>query len=499
MSNMKECGFLRIDGRKTLPLFRQIYDQIRTAILQGELKTGDRVPSSRELVHRLGISRTTVVTALDMLISEGYLATRHGSGTFVASDVPDQPVSLKPATGDDSNLPIHHHENLLSEFGDSLRACNRHLWYEGRPAPLCPGEPALDLFPTKIWSKIVRRVWKSIAPSDLSYGEPAGYAPLRNQIAEYLRSHRGVNCDASQVVIVSGTQQAIDVVARIALEPGDKVLFENPGYLSAASAFENQRAELIALPVDDLGAAIRQVSKQDQDAKLVYVTPSHQYPLGVTMSIERRLELIDWAQRNDVLILEDDYDSEYRYGQKPLPCLQGLGNDSRTVYVGSFSKVICPAIGIGYAIVPPWMIAPVENALRLISRPPSQTEQIVVSEFIREGHFVRHIRRMRKSHALRQACLVDALDKKVSPWCQVIGNSAGLHCTLTLKGRNPKDTYLVERLLKQGVITRPLSNYYLPDTLPKGRLNGLILGFASSTESQIRRAVTKIQRVLEKK
>ena len=491
---IKECGFLRLDGRRKAPLFRQLYEQIRLAILQGELKTNDRIPSSRDLTHQLGVSRTTVVTALDMLISEGYLATRPGTGTFVASDIPDQQVATnhgQTPSGTQSAGAIE-----LSHFGKFVAKSDRNSLYRGRPAPLCPGEPALDMFPSRIWSKIVRRVWKSVSPTELSYGEPSGYFPLRRQIAEYLGARRGVSCKPSQVMIVSGTQQAIDVCARLFLKTNDQVLVENPGYISAREAFEKHLVKVASLPVDQYGADISQVSTRGRNSKLVYVTPSHQFPLGITMSIERRLELIQWAQQSNAVILEDDYDSEFRYGQKPLPCLQGLDQSARTIYVGSFSKVICPGLGIGFAIVPASVERAFESALRLSGRPPSQIDQIVLSEFIREGHFVRHIRRMRKTHGERRQQLVDALRKKLSEKLDVVGSPAGLHCTALFKNKQTNDRNIVDRLAEAKVIARALSTYYAQGTALSDIRTGLVLGFASSSPVQIRRAISSLATTL---
>ena len=485
---VQECEFLRLDGRKKAPMFRQLYEQLRMAILEGRLKANDRLPSSRELMKRLDVSRTTIVTALEMLIAEGYLATRHGRGTFVASEVPEA-TELPKLEGDaptggeaDASIPF-------SQFGQRASDGVEFGWHASRPQPLCPGEPALDQFPIDAWSRIMRRAWKSVTPDEISYGNPAGHDSLREQIAEYLRVHRGVRCETEQVMIVNGTQQAIDVVARLVLNRGDKVLFENPGYFSARRTFENYGAQVTAIPVDELGANLRALPKRKQRAKLVYVTPSHQFPLGVTMSIERRLELIEWANTNHGLILEDDYDSEYRYGQRPLPCMQGIRHNARTIYVGSLSKVVCPGLGIGYAIVPTNMTTAFENALRLVSRPPSRIDQIGLSHFIRSGDFVRHLRRMRKIHGQRRECLVEAWEKRLSQSIPLFGNSAGLHCAAIFKNQQLCDREFVNELAQKGIIARALSAYFCRETPNSELTRGLVLGFASSTPHEIRRAV----------
>ncbi len=488
-NTINEFGFLRLDGRRKSPLFLQLYDQVRAAILDGRLKANSRIPSSRDLMEQLGVSRTTIVSAIDRLIAEGYLHTSQGRGTFVSSEIPDEQILPQPIS-DNLVSTKNNRSNHLGKNGRRIVDTDRTNWHTGESKPFCPGEPALDEFPISVWSKIVRRVWKTLNSSRLSYGEPAGYSPLRSQVAEYLSIRRGVNCDPSQVMIVSGTQQAVDIVARISIDHGDQVLFENPGYVSARDAFVKRGAKITPIPVDDSGALIEAVCNH-RNARLAYVTPSHQYPLGVTLPIERRLALLNWAHETEALILEDDYDSEYRYAQQPLPCMQGLDHGSRTIYVGSFSKVVFPALGLGYAIVPKPMVTAFENAIKLMSRPGSQIDQIVLSEFIREGHFVRHLRRMRKTHALRRETFVAEIEKHLSNKLEVIGCPAGLHCTTILKTKQ-RDTEIVEALDQQGIIARPLSGYYLPETPAKKRRNGLVFGFASATPVMIRKRIRQM-------
>ena len=497
-SSIGEFGFLRLDGRRKVPLFRQLYEQLREAILQGRLKAHDRIPSSRDLMMQLRVSRTTVVTAIDLLIAEGYLHTEQGRGTYVCSEIPDEQMKLAYQSEDISSAGSRN-ARYLSEYGERASAAERQYWYRGTPVPFCPGEPALDEFPMDVWSKIVRRVWKSPSTLDLSYGEPAGYEPLRVQIAEYLAVHRGVNCSPDQVMMVHGTQQAVDIVARIAVNPGEKVLVEDPGYISAREAFEKHGARIVSMPVDAQGAMVREATSRCPQAKLAYVTPSHQFPLGYTLPIERRLELIQWADENDSLIFEDDYDSEYRYSGRPLPSLQGLDRASRTVYVGSFSKVVFPGLGLGYAIVPPPMIDAFQNTLKLTSRPGSLMDQVVLSEFIREGHFVRHMRRMRKTHAIRRQVLVNELHQHLGDRLEVIGCAAGLHCTAILRlGRPDKKTVIdvdiVKKMAECGIVLRALSSYYLQKSTSRVE-NGLVFGFACSTPAKIRRRLKEVVNV----
>ncbi|MFN3193087.1 MAG: PLP-dependent aminotransferase family protein [Aureliella sp.] len=490
-----ELGFLRLDGRRKTPLFQQLYQAIREAILIGELKPSDRIPSSRDLMDQLGVSRTTVVTAMDRLIAEGYLQSIRGSGTFVSGELPnDSPFTSVPIARTSVEQPRKlTRENPpeleideISDYGGGLSSIDPIILATGSPEPFCPGEPALDSFPIAVWSKIVRSTWKKVNAFDLSYGEPGGQYLLKKSVAEYLRSQRGVRCETRQVMIVNGTQQAVELASRILVNPRDKVLFENPGYVSAREAFEKQQAQIVPMRVDENGAVVDEGIRSVPNAKLAYVTPSHQYPIGVTMPIDRRLELLAWAANSDGWILEDDYDSEYRYGQNPVPSLQGLDAHDRTLYVGSFSKVIFPALGLGYIIVPHQLVSIFENALRLASRPASQVDQLVLTEFIREGHFGRHLRRTRKIHSERRKTFIDAIESNLSDKLAIIGSMAGLHCTALLKQRR-SDKNVVKKLAEIGIIARALSSYYTPETAKQDQLNGLVMGFASSTPSQIRK------------
>lgn len=493
--SIDELGFLRLNPRKKSPLFVQIYEAIRNAILEGKLQPRSKIPSSRDLVEQLHVSRTTVTTAIDRLLAEGYLQTRPGSGTFVTPELPDENPFLPrdPASEIPQKTKTHQTapRRSLSEFANNITDLQDVSFYTGVPVPFCPGEPALDEFPADVWSKIVRRVWKGVTPKDLSYGEAAGYKPLRRAIAEHIRVHRGVQCSWQQVLIVSGTQQAIDLVSRVLLTPGSPMLFENPGYISARVAFSVAGCQVLSMPIDSHGAVIPPKSK----AKVAYVTPSHQFPLGITMPIERRLEFLAWAAANDGWIIEDDYDSEYRYGQPPIPAMQGLDRSERTFYVGSFSKVVCPALGLGYVIVPEVLQDTCTRALRLLSRSPSKVDQMVLAEFIREGHFGRHLRRMRKTHATRREVFVGELQSALGNKLEIIGSSAGLHCT-TLLRRKRSDTAIVAQLENAGVTARPLSTYYAPDTPRSERRQGLVFGFACATPAQIRRGLQTVASTL---
>ena len=374
------------------------------------------------------------------------------------------------------------------------------LFRSGNPSsgvslkPFRAGVPALDEFPIDVWTRLCRRRWKQITPDDLTYGDPAGYLPLRKAITSYVRAFRGVGCDESQVMIVSGTQQAVDVVARISTDEGDGVLFEDPGYLRARAGFRAAGARIIPIPVDSNGMKVELAVDKFPGARIAYVTPSHQYPMGVALSIERRMHLIEWANKTGGLVFEDDYDSEYRYAQRPIPAMQGLDKGNRTIYVGSFSKVIFPSLSIGYAIVPPGMAKVFRKAMSLVGRPPSRFDQLVLTDFIDEGYFARHLRRMRTIHEQRRTALVNTIDQNLSDILQIEGADAGLHCTALFRDNRP-DVPVVQAAADNGIMLKAVSTYYYPGAGSRQR-NGLVFGFASATPGQIKSAVRRLASVI---
>ena len=491
-----ELGFVRLDGRRRAPLFRQLYDSIRAAILDGRLTANSRIPSSRDLVKQLGVSRTTVVTAIDQLIAEGYLQTAVGSGTFVSREIPTDRPFLREVPEPEAGQLRPANSTQLSSRGQVFAGKTiAPAPFSGPIKAFRPGVPALDQFPVAIWSQLVRRMWKQLTPRDLSYGPPAGYFPLRQELAKYLSAHRGVRCTAEQVILTGGTQAAIDLVARLCLDTGDEVLFENPGYTSARHCFLGQGARIAPMKIDANGLAFAAAKDAFPNARLAYVTPSHQYPLGHTLPIEKRMELIRWAANGNRWIVEDDYDSEYRYGQKPIPAMQGMDSAGRTLYVGSLSKVAFPALGLGYLIVPAGLASAFEAALATSTRPTSMVDQFVLHEFIREGHFARHLRRMRKTHAERHDVFVSEMERHLPDVFTILGTGAGLHCAAQLRNRR-NDTAVASQLAEIGIITRPLSGYYHSSTPKRDRISGLVFGFAPATPGQIRYAVRRMAEVL---
>jgi GntR family transcriptional regulator/MocR family aminotransferase len=361
----------------------------------------------------------------------------------------------------------------------------RILTVEGRPQPFASGLPDLQMFPFSTWARLMARHWRRPGYSLVGYGDPAGYRPLREAIAAYLRHSRAVRCEAEQVVIVTGSQQALDISARLLIDPGDTALLEDPGYPGARVALSAAGAELMRLPVDEEGANIAGIA--DGAAHMAFVTPSHQFPLGVTMSVARRLALLEWAERSGAWVLEDDYDSEYRYRGKPLPSLQGLDDTGRVIYVGSFSKTVFPSLRLGFLVLPPDLVEPFRRAHGVIDGHSPVTEQAVLADFIADGHYARHIRRMRAVYEERQAVLVDAAGRELKGLLEVLPSEGGMHLVGWLP-KGIKDSDAAAKAAAHGVYVRPLSTCSVRKLSP----GGLILGYAALSIPQIREGVRKL-------
>ena len=482
---------LHVDRNAPIPLQQQLYNEVRMAILGGRLAPGARVPSTRLLATDTGVSRNTVAGAFDQLLAEGYLEARVGSGTYVTHSLPD---NLLRVPGAPRNAVASGNTASLSRRGKALASISVSLT-RGIAAPCAfrPGVPALDHFPRELWGRMAARILRHAPPALLSYGDPAGYRPLREAIAEYLRGARGVRCSARQVIVTAGSQQALDLAARVLLDPGDTAWVEDPGYLGARGALHAAGIRCAAIPVDGEGLSVSHGEARAPHARLACVTPSHQYPLGMTMSLARRMTLLSWANRRCAWIVEDDYDSEYRYTGRPLPALQGLDTGGRVIYTGTFSKVLFPALRLGYLVVPETLADAFVAARALADRHPPGLEQVLVAEFLGEGHFTRHVRRMRALYAERQSLLVEAAGRELGDMLKVSPAEAGMH----LLGWLPKDArdQDVSAAAKAvGVIVPPVSAYFL-SAPPKP---GLMLGYAAVTARQIRGGIRKLASTLRR-
>jgi GntR family transcriptional regulator / MocR family aminotransferase len=429
-SSAAPFAVVSLDEASPVPLYRQLYDELRGAILGGRLGSGSRLPSTRDLAADLGVSRNTVSNAFLQLCAEGYLEGKVGSGTYVSRSLPDDLLLARPSARPEAPRmpPSARADSGLSRRGKLLAVTPATATVRrGRPRAFRSGVPALDAFPSETWARLAARCWRGAPQSLFGYGDPAGYRPLREAIAEYLGAVRAARCSWEQVIVVSGSQQALDLGARVLLDPGDTAWVEDPCYPAARGALVGSGARLAPVTVDSEGLDVAAGETRAVDARLAYITPSHQYPLGVTMSLARRLALLDWANRSGAWILEDDYDSEYRYSGRPLSSLQGLDDGGRVLYLGTFSKVLSPALRLGYLVVPPDLVDAFVAARALVDRHSPMMEQAVLVEFIAEGHFARHVRRMRSLYAERRDALVEALGRGLAGLIEVGAVDAGLH------------------------------------------------------------------------
>lgn len=475
---------ISLDPADATPLHLQLYNQLRDAIVAGRQGAGMRLPSSRALAAELRVSRNTVLNALDQLLAEGYLEGRRGSGTYITEGLPDDLLWIRAA---------HKKSAGPTRRGRTLSARGRRLASIGTlfpdvaRIPFRHGLPAIDGFPTALWARLASKRWRRLPSECLGYGEAAGYRPLREAIAAYLGSARAVRCEAEQVIIVSGSQQALYLVSQVLLDPGDDAWIEDPGYLGTRAALLSAGAHLVPVPVDGEGLVVSRGIEQSGKARLVYVTPSNQYPTSATMSLRRRLELLEWAGRSGAWIVEDDYDSEYRYASRPLASLQGLDQFGRVIYVGTFSKLLAPALRLGYIVAPPSLVEAFTAASALISRHPPSMEQVVLADFITEGHLRRHVRRMRTLYQERQAHFVEMARHELTGILEVHPPDAGTHLIGWLPmGLN--DRSVAQAVAREGVETKPFSNY----CLRRCRRGGLLLGYGAYAKREMLEGVQKL-------
>jgi len=473
---------LVVDRTSTTGLAEQVYELVRKAILNGHLRPGTRIPSTRALAAHLSVARNTVTSAYDQLVSEGYLSGRTGSGTTVAESLPETLLAV-PAVDSARAKQVR-----LSKRGTVLAATPDMTPAYQRPRPFVAGVPDLSEFPFDVWLRLITKHWRSPLMSMVCCSDPAGYPPLREAIAFYLRAARSVYCEPEQVLIVSGSRQGVDLAVRLIVDRGDYVLMEDPGYPGALHTFKAAGAEIIPLDVDEAGAV---VPPEDCPAKLAFLTPSHQYPLGVTMPLDRRQAWLDWAERHDAWIVEDDFDSEYRYSGTPQPAMQGLARGQRVIYAGTFSKTLFPSLRIGFLVLPPELVGPFRRARAVIDGFPAILEQAVLANFIEQGHFGRHVRRMRTIYEERRSVMVESVTRYLGGRLEIGASDSGMHVVGWLpEGYSEEGACAAAASV--GVHMRPLSTCCVR---PFGR-PGVILGFATTTANDIRDAVRKLAAVL---
>jgi len=476
------------------PLFRQLYARLKDAILQGALVPGARLPATRELCQLLGVSRQTVLAAYDQLTSEGYLRGGVGQGTFVdealplARQAPAAPGLLR----------------ALPERGAALvDAMGTRRLYDGPVRAFRPSMPGLDLFPFDLWRKLeARHLRHGQRGPYLGYGPANGYAPLRELLCAYLRASRGVVCTPEQIVITSGSQQALYLLTQLLLAPGDEVWVESPGYQGACAPMLVAGARVKTVPVTSEGMDVAYGARHYPNARLVFATPSHQLPLGATMSLARRLELLRWAAANRAWVIEDDYDSEYRYTGPPLASMQSLDRAGCVVYVGTLSKVLFPALRLGYVVAPPALAEPLARAKAVVDMHHAMLPQSVLADFIAEGHFMRHIRRTREAYGERRAALMAALEDRLGERLACGPADVGLdlctHFRPDRTGRIPDETRVAQAALEAGIELRPLGYYANAAATPDCAVApGLLLGFSAVKPEAIRHGVEALARVIE--
>jgi len=467
----------------SVPLYDQLYAALRDAILEGRLRPGSKLPSTRDLCDQLALSRNTVLEAYAQLRAEGYVRAQVGSGTYVTRELPDRLLNTRATSAADTNAGVSARISARGQAIVDSEPVPVRPW--SRLEPFYPGIPAYELLPLRTWRRLLDR---HLSPSRsyglFQYAATEGLPQLREAIADYLVTSRGVICTPEQVIVVSGSQQAVDLTARVLLDPGDVVWMEDPGWHGARSAFLAAGARMVPVPIDDDGFSLATAERREANARLAHVTPSHQFPLGPTMGLVRRLELLDWAFNSSTWILEDDYDSEFRYSGPPLTALQGLDTKDRVIYTGTFSKVLFPALRLGYMVVPEGLVDAFRAAHALANRHSASVDQAVLADFLSEGHFARHLRRVRAAYAERQECMVDRLHAHLPDVLEVSPDPAGMHLVAWLPD-GVDDVAVAEACAEAGVSTPPLSYY----SLEPPKRGALMLGYTGISVTQLKVAV----------
>jgi GntR family transcriptional regulator/MocR family aminotransferase len=476
---------IAVDRKAAKPLHKQIYDGFLAAIVGGNIRPGQRVPSSRTLSVELGISRIPVLNAYAQLLAEGYFESRKGAGTFISESLPESLTICEegaPPSAQAGSGPRRVARRALL-----LTKIERGPWSGGWGA-FSVHQPAFDRFPFPIWSSLITRHSKSPRLSAIHNTDPRGSESCREAICTYLRTARAVHCDPSQVMVVGGSQQALEISARVLLGDGSPVWFEEPGYRLARNVFQGAGCRLVPVPVDEDGMIVSAGIKLCPKARAVYVTPSHQYPLGSTMSASRRMQLLNWAQSAGSWIIEDDYDSEYRFESMPIASLQGLDRNARVIYVGTFSKVLFPSLRLGYMVIPADLVEHFISVRVAMDIFPPYLHQEAITDFIREGHFARHIRRMRLLYSERRTALVKSIREQFGSSLEIHGTQAGMHLAVTLP-KGLSDREIATKAARNGLWLWPLSPSYLGE-VPR---QGFILGFGNTAVEEMSRAVSQLR------
>ncbi len=480
-----------VRGGGAQPIYRQLHRLLQQAILSRELPAGARFPSSRLLAAELGIARNTVTQVYEQLALEGYVTSATGRGTFVADSAPDEIVGAgeaaaartPDASGAAAARPLSARgARLLGAAGVSKRQGGAFM----------PGVPDVSRFPARVWTRLHNKYWRRLRPDLLTYAPGGGLALLRETLADYLRTARSVRCTPEQIVITTGIHQSVDLAVRLLTDPGDVIWTEDPCYWGVRSVLNVSGLTTRPIPVDDEGIA-PSAADLAEPPKLMLVTPSHQYPLGMVMSLARRRMLLEYARQHGCWIIEDDYDSEFRYGSRPFASLQGLDTAGQVIYVGSFGKTLFPGLRVGYLVAPEPLAESFATASAELYREGQLLQQAVLAEFIAEGHFVSHIRKMRTLYGQRREVLLEAVARRYGDTLHALGSDAGLHL-VTLLPDGVDDRAVAQAALERNIVARPLSGYYADRERAS---SGLLLGYACVPEDEIATAFATLAEAID--
>jgi GntR family transcriptional regulator/MocR family aminotransferase len=478
---------LRVNRRSSVPAYRQLCQGIQNLIVKGQLRPHDRMPSSRVLAKELGLSRNVVLLAYEQLTLEGYLVGVVGSGSYVAENIgellatPKLPKAFKKPTAAVKKPEVLFQYPLSDPFIKRESS-------KSAITPFANPIPALDEFPYKSWVKSAYRAFRAFEFLHLGYDDPQGFLLLRKLIADYLRTNRALQCEADQIVITTGAQQGLHLIANLLLKEGDTFWMEDPGYGNAKAAFMESKATPCFIPITKNGIDVSWAIRYYPNASAVYLTPSHQFPLGGTLPIAKRIQLLNWAGKQKMWIIEDDYDSEFRYSKKPIPSLQGLDQQKQVIYLGTFSKVLFPALRIGYVVLPTnEMATAFSKAKAFLDRQNPITDQAILYEFMKGGFFLRHLRKMRLLYKKRQDCLIQLLNKYGKDLFKTERQNSGMHLIAWLP-KNIRDHEVAAFLEKEKIIATPVSLYSEKQKLPPG----LILGYTAFNERRLKEYALKL-------
>ena len=480
-------------GQSEQPRYLQLYHHLREAIRAGQLHPGQRMPSSRMLAHDMGLARGTVMLAYEQMSLEGYFVSKKGAGTYIADILPEamHPDKAQRST---KNLISNQHRPLSNRLEKYFHGPARQTMKSSSFRPFQPGLAPLDVLPRTKLARLANSIYRSIPQSHLGFGDGAGYYPLREALASYLATTRGLACTADQLIITNGSQQAFHLACQVLLDENDAIWMEDPGYGGARVAFSHAGQEVIPIPLDDEGLCVSVGQSTAPHARMVYVTPAHQYPAGMTMSLGRRLDLIRWVAENNAWILEDDYDGEFRYKGRPLATLHSLDPNQRVIYAGSLSKVLAPAFRLGYLVVPEDMVAPFTFAKAALDRHAPTVQQAIMAKFIEEGHFGRHLRRIRTLCKERQEALLDAASRYLKHEIALSPDPAGLHLVGRLKNRT--DDMTISNAADSIDLTLPAISSY---STKHPYTPSLIFGYSSFVPHELTLGAKKLAGILAQK